>query len=297
LEKARSDHALAISEQRLRLAQAVAQIGAWELDPDTPSLHFSAESHELFGLTDNPQVDLYRLWVSLIDPRDRNAVQDLVAGCNRSGTAEAEYRYRHPTRGTRWVHSRAGRIDDEVPKLILGISLDVTERRMAEEALKDVNHHKDEFLAMLAHELRNPLAPIRNAAQILRSHSTGQPELEWARTVIERQTRHLVRLVDDLLDVSRMVRGKIVLKKSSVEIAELVQHALDTSQPMIRSRRHQLHVSIRTGSLTIEGDLTRLAQAVANLLNNAAKYTAEGGQIWLDVSVEGREVVLRVRDT
>jgi len=197
----------------------------------------------------------------------------------------------------RWIHTRAGRVDDEVPKVIVGISLDVTERRKAEEALKDVNHHKDEFLAMLAHELRNPLAPIRNAAQILRAHSTGQPELEWARTVIERQTRHLVRLVDDLLDVSRMVRGKIVLKKASVELAELVQHAVDTSQPLIRSRRHQLHVSIPSESLTIEGDLTRLAQAFANLLNNAAKYTDEGGQIWLDVWVEEREVVLRVRDT
>jgi PAS domain S-box-containing protein len=297
LEKARSDHALAISEQRLRLAQAVAQIGAWELDPDAQSLHFSSESHELFGLTENPQINLYQLWVSLIDPRDRYALRDLVDECNRSGTAETEYRYRHPTRGTRWIHSRAGRVDDEVPKLIVGISLDVTERRNAEEALKDVNHHKDEFLAMLAHELRNPLAPIRNAAQILRSHSTGQPELEWARTVIERQTRHLVRLVDDLLDVSRAVRGKIVLEKSTVEIAELVQHAVDTSQPIVRSRRHQLHVNFPCQPLSIEGDLTRLAQVVANLLNNAAKYTDEGGQIWLDVWVEGQEVVLRVRDS
>ena len=294
LEKARSDHALAVSEQRLRLAQAVAQIGAWELDPDAQSLHFSSESYELFGLTPSTHINLYQLWVSLIDPRDQDALRDLVDQCNSSGTAEVEYRYRHPTRGMRWIHTRAGCVDDE---MIVGISLDVTERRKAEEALKDVNHHKDEFLAMLAHELRNPLAPIRNAAQILRSHSTGQPELEWARSIIERQTRHLVRLVDGLLDVSRMVRGKIILKKSIVEIAELVQHAVDTSQPLIRSRRHQLHVNFPPGSLTVEGDLTRLAQAVANLLNNAAKYTNEGGQIWLDAWVEGREVVLRVRDT
>jgi CheY-like chemotaxis protein/two-component sensor histidine kinase len=115
--------------------------------------------------------------------------------------------------------------------------------------------------------------------------------------VIERQTRHLVRLVDDLLDVSRMVRGKIVLKKASVEIAELVQHAVDTSQPLIRARRHQLHVNIPPGTLTLEGDLTRLAQVLANLLNNAAKYTDEGGQIWLDVWAAGSEVVLRVRDS
>ena len=297
LEKARSDHALAISEQRLRLAQAVAQIGSWELNPDAGIVHFSAECYDLFGLKEHPQVELLQLWMSLIDARDRNALRDLIDGCNRSGTAEAEFRYRHPVRGLRWIHCRAGLIDEGVPKLIVGISLDVTERRKAEEALKDVNQRKDEFLAMLAHELRNPLAPIRNAAPILRAHSTGQPELEWARTIIERQTRHLMRLVDDLLDVSRMVRGKIVLRKSNVEMSELIQHAVDTSQPIIRARRHQLHVNIPKRPLALEGDLTRLAQAVSNLLNNAAKYTDEGGHIWLDVWTEKPQVLLRVRDT
>jgi PAS domain S-box-containing protein len=296
-EKARADHALAVSEQRLRLAQAVAQIGAWELKPDAESIHFSPESCELFGLAGNAPVNLYQLWLSLIDPRDRHALQDLVHECSASGTAEAEYRYRHPTRGLRWIHCRAGKIDDGVENLIVGMSLDVTERRKAEEALKDVNQRKDEFLAMLAHELRNPLAPIRNAVQILRAHSTQEPELEWARTVIERQTQHLIRLVDDLLDASRIVRGKIVLKKSTVEISELVQHAVDTSQPLIRSRRHHLHVTLPPGSLTIEGDLTRLEQALANLLNNAAKYTDEGGQIWLDVSTDTPDIMLQVRDT
>ena len=297
LEKARSEHSLAVSEERLRLAQAMAQIGAWELNPDAQTVHFSAESYDLFGLTESAQANLYQLWVSLIDARDQGTLTELVDACNRLGSAEAEYRYRHPTRGLRWIHTRAGRVDDEMPALIVGISLDVTERRKTEEALKDVNHQKDEFLAMLAHELRNPLAPIRNAAQVLRAHSTGVPELEWARTVIERQTRHLVRLVDDLLDVSRMVRGKIVLKKSNVEISELLQHAVDTSQPVIRARRHRLHVNSPSTSITLEGDLTRLAQVLANLLNNAAKYTDEGGQIWLDVWVEGGDVVLRVRDT
>src|ERR1700730_15558669 len=297
LEKARADHALAASEQRLRLAQAVAQIGSWELKPDAESIHFSPESYELFGLAGDAPVNLYQQWLSLIDPRDRHAVRDLIEQCNVSGTAEAEYRYRHPTRGLRWIHCRAGRVDDSAPQLIVGISLDVTQRRTAGEALKDVNPRKDEFLAMLAHELRNPLAPIRNAAQILRAHSTEEPELEWARTVIERQTQHLVRLVDGLLDASRMGRSKIVLKKSTMELSELVQHAVDTSQPLIRSRRHHLHVSLPPGSLTIEVDLTRLAQAVATLLNNAAKYTDEGGQIWRDVSTDTRDVVLRVRDT
>src|SRR5262249_36268293 len=154
------------------------------------------------------------------DPRDRHALNTLVQECDRAGTAETEYRYQHPERGLRWIHCRAGRVEDGPQTCIVGISLDVTERREAEEALKDVNQRKDVFLAMLAHELRNPLAPIRNAAQLLKAHSIGRPELEWARTIIERQTRHLVRLVDDLLDVSRMVRGKIVLQKTNIGISE-----------------------------------------------------------------------------
>jgi len=158
-------------------------------------------------------------------------------------------------------------------------------------------HGKDEFLAMLAHELRNPLAPISNAAQILRAHAADQPELKWACAVIERQTRHLVRLVDDLLEVSRIERGKIVLKKSTVEISELVQHAVDTTEPLIAARRHHLHVSLPPGKLTLEGDLVRLAQALANLLNNAAKYTEVGGEIWLDVTADAHATVFRVRDT
>jgi len=297
LEKARADHAIAVSEERLRLAQAVAQIGTWELEPVAGWMRFSPESYELFGLGASPQTDLYALWVSLIDPRDQNALREMVDECRAAGTAEAEFRYRHPIRGLRWIHCRAGVIQGGADNSIVGISLDVTERRKAEDALKDVNQRKDEFLAMLAHELRNPLAPIRNAAQILRAHSTGQPELEWARTIIERQTGHLVHLVDDLLEVSRMIRGKIVLQKSGVQLSEFVQHAVDTSQPLIRARKHQLRVSLPSGPVSVDGDLTRLAQALANLLNNAAKYTDEGGQIWLDAWLEGSQVVVRVRDT
>ncbi|MGH8138927.1 MAG: ATP-binding protein [Steroidobacteraceae bacterium] len=296
LEKARADRALAVSEQRLRLAQAVSQIGTWELDPATRSIVFSPESYELFGLN-RETADLYPIWMSLIDPRDRYSLSEMVQECSAAGSAEAEYRYRHPQRGVRWIYCRAGRVDDASHSCIVGVSLDVTGRRQAEEALKDVNQRKDEFLAMLGHELRNPLAPIRNAAQVLRAHSTGQPDIEWARTVIERQTRHLVRLVDDLLDVSRMVRGQIALQKAPVEIAELVQHAVETSRPLIRARRHQLQVSLPAEPVRIDGDLIRLVQALSNLLNNAAKYTDEGGEIRVDGRLEGRQVVLRVRDT
>jgi CheY-like chemotaxis protein/two-component sensor histidine kinase len=159
-----------------------------------------------------------------------------------------------------------------------------------------VNQRKDEFLAMLAHELRNPLAPIRNAAQLLSVHG-GKPEIEWARAVIERQTGHLVRLVDDLLDVSRMVRGQITLQRSPVKLADIVQTAVETSRPLIRRRKHHFGVQIPEHTVMIEGDLTRLAQVISNLLNNAAKYTDDGGHIRLDATLEGSMVAIRVRDT
>ena len=169
--------------------------------------------------------------------------------------------------------------------------------RSVEEALKEVNQRKDEFLAMLGHELRNPLAPIRSAVQILRLHASGKPELEWARAVIDRQTRHLSRLVDDLLDVSRIVRGQIVLQREEIDLSEIVRHGVETSRPLVRSRGHRLHVRVPAVPVRVRGDLTRLAQVLANLLNNAAKYTDERGHIWVDASLEGSQALLRIRDT
>ena len=168
--------------------------------------------------------------------------------------------------------------------------------RSVEDALREMNRRKDEFLAMLSHELRNPLAPIRSAVQILRNHEGGA-ELDWARRVIERQTRHLVRLVDDLLDVSRMVHGQIVLQKDAIDVADVVRHAVETSRPLIRSRKHRLHVKLPLQPLRLQGDLTRLAQVIANLLNNAAKYTDEGGDIWVEARQVRSQVVVRVKDT
>jgi signal transduction histidine kinase len=169
--------------------------------------------------------------------------------------------------------------------------------RAVEDALREMNRRKDEFLAMLSHELRNPLAPISSAVQILRKRSSTGSELHWARTVIERQTRHLVRLVDDLLDVSRMVRGHIVLQTHAIDLADVIRHGIETSRPLIRSRRHRLHVQLPPETVRFQGDLTRLAQVIANLLNNSAKYTEEGGDIWISAAVEGHRPVIHVRDS
>lgn len=167
----------------------------------------------------------------------------------------------------------------------------------ATEALQEADRRKNDFLAMLAHELRNPLAPVRNAIQILKLKGPADPDLQWAREVIERQVQMMTRLVDDLLDVSRITRGKLKLHKESVDAATVVARAVEMVRPLADARKHELTVSLPEGPLWLEADPPRLAQVVANLLTNAAKYTDEGGQIWLTVEQQGDEAVVRVKDT
>ncbi len=282
LEKARADRRVTLNEERLRLAQGVAQIGTWDWDPETRLAYFSDEARQLYGLLEPDGPALQEEWRRNVHPKDIADVTAMLEECATVRICEIEFRYLHPHEGERWIYSKAGLVEHAGHRHVVGICLDVTGRRQAEEALKHVNRRKDEFLAMLAHELRNPLAPIRNAAQLLNVHSSGKPEIEWARAVIERQTKHLVRLVDDLLDVSRMVSGQITLQKKPVELADIVQNAVETSRPLIRLRKHHLTVQLPEKPVTLNADLTRLAQVITNLLNNAAKYTEEGGQIRLD---------------
>jgi CheY-like chemotaxis protein len=174
--------------------------------------------------------------------------------------------------------------------------LDISERKQSANALKEIDQRKDEFLAMLAHELRNPLAPISNAVQIMKLSNLDETRLAWCRDVIDRQVEHMVRLVDDLLDVSRINRGKIELKKERLEISTIVQRAVETSQPLIDAHRHELSVHLPPEPVVVEGDLVRLSQVVSNLINNAAKYTDEGGSIDLTIESTDRQVFIRVRD-
>jgi signal transduction histidine kinase len=170
------------------------------------------------------------------------------------------------------------------------------ELQLRADQLTEADRRKDEFLAMLAHELRNPLAPLRNALEVLKTPAATTPLLESARQVMQRQVQQLVRLVEDLLDMSRITRGKIQLHKEPVDLATAVARALENSQPLINARRQELTVALPPEALYVEADLTRLAQAIANLLTNAAKYTGEGGRIWLTAERHGHDAVLRVRD-
>ena len=163
-------------------------------------------------------------------------------------------------------------------------------------ALKEADRRKDEFLAMLAHELRNPLAPIRNAVQIFRAKGPPAPELQWATEVIDRQAHQMTRLVDDLLDVSRITRGEIELRKERVELATIVSSAVEASRPLITKWGHQLTVTIPPQPIQLEADPTRLAQVLSNLLNNAAKYTDQDGRIGVTAELQGNEALIRVGD-
>jgi signal transduction histidine kinase/DNA-binding response OmpR family regulator len=163
--------------------------------------------------------------------------------------------------------------------------------------IQDEDQRKNEFLAMLAHELRNPLAPISNAVHILRVSETDPVKVAWARDLIGRQLKQLVRLVDDLLDVSRITRGKIELKLETVDVAQVVAAAIETSRPNIDAQRHTLSLQLPVEGLALRGDFARVAQILSNLVNNAAKYTPKGGRISLSAARDGDEVVFRIRDS
>lgn len=165
-----------------------------------------------------------------------------------------------------------------------------------EEASIEGNRRKDEFLATLAHELRNPLAPIRNSLHLLRLSGEFSPSLEPARQIMERQVDQMVRLIDDLLDVSRIASGKIELQKSAIELATIISTAVETAQPLIDAAGHQLALSLPAEPIILDADPVRLAQIIGNLLNNAAKYTKSEGQIWLTARCERNEAVISIRD-
>src|SRR5918999_1418672 len=184
----------------------------------------------------------------------------------------------------------------ENARLYWNLKREMARTKEAEEKLKEASRRKDEFLAMLSHELRNPLAPIRNAAEVMRRIAPTDPGIIWARDVVERQVSHLAQLVDDLLDVSRITQGKISLKKEPVELGKVIQHSVETARTLLDAKRHHLAVHLPSSPIWVHGDFARLSQVVGNILNNAAKYTAEGGRIELSASADRGEALISVRD-
>ncbi len=204
----------------------------------------------------------------------------------------------------RWFEVYAFRVGGEGSRRVGVLFTDITLRKQAEDdrerlvgQLRDADRRKDEFLATLAHELRNPLAPLRNGLQVMRLATGDAAAVEQARSMMERQMAVMVRLIDDLLDVSRITRGKLELRKERVELAGVVHSAVEGSRPVIEASGHRLTISLPAEPVHLEADPTRLAQVFGNLLTNAAKYTERGGQITLSARREGGEAVVSVRDT
>jgi len=240
-------------------------------------------------------------------PEDRPTIfNEFFPAVLEQGTGEIEIRFRHFKTGEAlWVLYRVFALRDATGAQmgLATVSRDISERKGLEDNLRylaadlsDANRRKDEFLATLAHELRNPLAPLRTGLQILRLSDRNDPAAEQARTMMERQLAQMVRLVDDLLDVSRISRGTIELRKQRVNLADVIEHAVETSRPLIDLRGHSLTVHMPEEPMAVTVDPTRVGQVLANLLNNAAKYTAPGGRIDVIAERSGNTAVIHVRD-
>ena len=203
-----------------------------------------------------------------------------------------------PGLGKRWIHAIAAPTFDAAgrPDGWVGVVSDIQDRKRMEEALREADRRKDEFLATLAHELRNPLAPIRNAVAILAKKMPLDAELAWSGEVINRQVDQMTRLIDDLLDLARIASGKLRVRKEPIALERAIDMALETSRPNINAAGHRLSVLLPSERITLHADATRLAQVFSNLLNNAARYTERRGHIALNAEVHGGEAVISVQD-
>ncbi len=294
-----NEQALRESEARLQLATEIGRSGTWDWDLASGEVIWSRGHFDILGYALDAVKPCYQAWLDRVHPEDRAEVE---ANIRLSMAARqdyvAEFRVVWPDASVHWMSAR-GRYayaENGTCVRMIGVMADVTSMKKAELELLDANRRKDEFLAMLAHELRNPLAPIRNAAHVLRRLKLDEPRVRWAQEIIERQVAHLSHLVDDLLDVSRIVRGKVNLRIEPIDLPVLVRHAIESTRPLMDAMRHQLHVQLPSAPVPLAGDPTRLLQVLVNLLDNAAKYTKAGGHIELVAEVRTGWLEIALRD-
>jgi PAS domain S-box-containing protein len=235
-------------------------------------------------------------WDRLTPPEWMPRTRAAVAEYERTGRIEPYEKEYFRRDGERFWGLFAGRRIESTGKGV-AIVLDITERKRAEHTLREADRRKDEFLAILAHELRNPLAPIRTAVGILQSTGIPEPLRVRSRAIIERQVAHMTRLIDDLLDVSRLSRGKMSLQRGPILLDHVLDAAVETARPVIEEREHRLEQRRGLSPVCVDGDLARLSQVFANLLNNAAKYTPNGGRLSIDVTANPTNVAVQVTDT
>jgi PAS domain S-box-containing protein len=293
----RAEEALRKSERLYRAIGESIEYGVWVCDPLGRNTYASDSFLRMVGLTQEQCSEFG--WGDVLHPDDAGRTLAAWKECARTGGQwDIEHRFRGADGQWHPVLARGVPVKNERGEITAwaGINLDISRLKRVEDELREADRRKDEFLATLAHELRNPLAPIRNSLQILKMSRVDAATIQQTRDMMERQVDHLVRLVDDLLDVSRVMRGKIELRREPVELATVVARAVETAQPLIEVQGHQLEIAVPSESLLLSADPVRLAQVVGNLLTNAAKYTEANGRIWLKAEREDGRAVLRVRD-
>jgi signal transduction histidine kinase/ActR/RegA family two-component response regulator len=239
-------------------------------------------------------LDVAARLLNLPGPAERRERKTYPAGVLAGGGTQ--HQARQP-QAEATVYDEMSRLNNELLTAQRELARKNAQLERLNERLVEADRRKDEFLAMLAHELRNPLAPLRNAVHLLQQPGMDRPLIDRTGEMMGRQVQQLGRLVDDLLDLSRIARGKMQLRKEPVDLREVARRAADAGRPLVDSRRHELTVSLPDAPLPLSADPTRLEQVLTNLLNNAARYTPEGGRIWLTAATEGGEAVVRVRDT
>jgi PAS domain S-box-containing protein len=291
--------ALRASEERYQLGIRGSSAGMWDWDLRERTMFYSPRLKGMLGYSEAEFPDKPESMLLVVHPDDvaqvRSALREHLL---RAKPYQVEVRVRLRSGEERWFAIAGIALRDEHgrPYRMAGSVVDVHERKQAETVLREANRAKDEFIATLAHELRNPLAPIRTALEILKlDRGNGTPS-QRARDTMERQLAHMIRLIDDLLDISRITSGKIRLEKTRVALAAALESAVETSRPAIEAGRHALDVQLPDEAIELEADATRLAQSVANLLNNAAKYTPPHGHVRLEAWQESGEAVIEVSD-
>jgi PAS domain S-box-containing protein len=297
-------------ETQLDLATRTVGIGVFDHDHLEDKLYWSDQFRRIHGASPDLEPHLLALDAQ-IHPEDRERLYAAVRAAHAptsDGKFSIEYRIRRADGEVRWVVGRAqtlfvGEGAERRPIRTVGAELDVTDRHLAEtrlreseEALRKADQRKDEFLATLAHELRNPLAPIRTAAEMLTLPNLSDEQLSWSGQVIHRQVEHMARLLDDLLDVARITQGKLQLRLQPVDLGAVVDTAVEAARPLLTARKHGLTVELPPDLPTFVADPVRLAQVLSNLLTNAAKYTDSPGRISLTARVENDGLRIAVSD-
>ena len=279
------------------LVEGVREYAIFLLDPDGRVASWNRGAERIKGYTREEIVG--RHFSAFYTPEDQRAGKPaLELDIAKSEGVVKDEGWRVRRDGSRfWANVTITTLYDETGRFVgfAKVTRDETQRRHIED-LETASRRMREFLALLAHELRNPLAPIRNATTIMHLVPVDDPSLAWARDVIDRQARHLTRLVDDLLDVSRITTGKLILAREQPTVADLVRQAVEATQPLFESRRQSLVVAVPDEPLRLDADPVRLTQVLVNLLNNASKFTPADGTIRISAGREGRDAVIRVRD-